>query len=81
MSNYHKFRYRPREDGLHPSDTGYAAIANVFIATMNAHYGTAVPLVNIGPIYASDPFRLAASSSQPARALAATLATLATLRR
>jgi lysophospholipase L1-like esterase len=63
-------------DGLHPSDTGYAAIANVFIATMNAHYGTSVPLVDIGPIYQSDPFRLAASSSRAARTLAATLATL-----
>jgi lysophospholipase L1-like esterase len=63
-------------DGLHPSNTGYAAIANVFIAKMNSSYGTAVPLVDVNAIYQSDPFRLAASSSRPERALAATLAKL-----
>lgn len=43
-------------DGLYPSNTGYAVIANVFIATMNSAYGTSVPPVNVSAIYATDPF-------------------------
>lgn len=43
-------------DGLHPSNTGYAVSANVFIAAMNSAYGTSVPPVNVAAIYATDPF-------------------------
>jgi hypothetical protein len=43
-------------DGLYPSNTGYAVIANVFIATMNSAYGTSFPQVNVAAIYATDPF-------------------------
>jgi lysophospholipase L1-like esterase len=58
-------------DGLHPSNTGYAVLANVFIATMNQAYGTSVPAVNVAAIYQTDPFRLSASQF---RALAANAA-------
>jgi lysophospholipase L1-like esterase len=43
-------------DGLHPSNTGYAVIANLFITQMNASYGTSIPLVNLATVYATDPF-------------------------
>jgi len=43
-------------DGLHPSNTGYAVTANVFINAMNGAYATNVPLVNVNTIYATDPF-------------------------
>ncbi len=43
-------------DGLHPSNTGYAIIANVFIDTLNASYGYAIPEVNVGTVYATDPY-------------------------
>ncbi len=43
-------------DGLHPSNTGYAIIANVFIDTLNASYGYAIPEVNVGAVYATDPY-------------------------
>lgn len=43
-------------DGLHPSNTGYALIANVFIQTINTTYGTAIPQVNVAAIYATDPY-------------------------
>ncbi|MDQ2992089.1 MAG: SGNH/GDSL hydrolase family protein, partial [Candidatus Eremiobacteraeota bacterium] len=38
-------------DGLHPSNTGYAILSNVFIATINASYGTAIPAVNASNVY------------------------------
>ncbi len=38
-------------DGLHPSNTGYAIVANTFIATINASYGTAIPAVNAVNVY------------------------------
>ncbi len=43
-------------DGLHPSNTGYALIANLFISTVNAAYGTTIAPVNVGAIYATDPY-------------------------
>lgn len=46
-------------DGLHPSNTGYAEIANAFIGTIDAAFGLSVaPLSNaqIGAIYATDPY-------------------------
>ncbi|MDP9111621.1 MAG: hypothetical protein M3M96_08315, partial [Candidatus Eremiobacteraeota bacterium] len=46
-------------DGLHPSNTGYALIANVFIGTINANFGTSIPILTpaqIQAIYATDPY-------------------------
>ncbi|MDT8414368.1 MAG: G-D-S-L family lipolytic protein [Flavobacteriaceae bacterium] len=34
-------------DGVHPSQRGYAAIANEFIKAINAKYGATLPLVNL----------------------------------
>jgi hypothetical protein len=38
-------------DGLHPSNTGYALIAYVFIGTINQAYGTKIPQVDIDAVY------------------------------
>jgi hypothetical protein len=38
-------------DGIHPSNTGYALIANVFIGVINEAYGTQIPLVDIAAVY------------------------------
>jgi len=43
-------------DGLHPSNTGYALIANVFIAQLNTSYSLGIPAVNVGAVYATDPY-------------------------
>jgi len=43
-------------DGIHPSNTGYAIIANVFIQTLDQSYGLTIPPVNVGTIYATDPY-------------------------
>jgi lysophospholipase L1-like esterase len=43
-------------DGLHPTNTGYALIANAFIATINTAYGTTMAPVNVNAIYATDPY-------------------------
>ena len=43
-------------DGLHPTNTGYAIIANAWIATINTAYGTSIPAVNVNAIYATDPY-------------------------
>ncbi|HUI52369.1 MAG TPA: SGNH/GDSL hydrolase family protein [Terriglobales bacterium] len=42
-------------DGVHPTNTGYAVIANQFITTLNAARGTSIPLVDINKVAASDP--------------------------
>jgi lysophospholipase L1-like esterase len=38
-------------DGLHPSNTGYALLANAFITTINQRYGTHIPIVDIKAVY------------------------------
>ncbi len=43
-------------DGLHPSNTGYALIANVFIQTIDAAFGLTIPQVNVAAVYATDPY-------------------------
>ena len=43
-------------DGLHPSNTGYALIANAFIAQLNTSYNLGIPQVNVGTVYANDPY-------------------------
>ena len=42
-------------DGIHPTDTGYAVIANTFIDTMNSSMGTKIPDIDVAPIAAADP--------------------------
>jgi lysophospholipase L1-like esterase len=42
-------------DGIHPTNTGHAVIANKFIDTMNAGIGTKIPGVPLAPIAISDP--------------------------
>jgi lysophospholipase L1-like esterase len=39
-------------DGLHPSNTGYALVAQAFIQTINSAYGTNVPSLNLSAQYA-----------------------------
>ena len=41
-------------DGIHPSNTGYATIADIFIATLNAAFGTTIPAVSVPAVYATD---------------------------
>jgi lysophospholipase L1-like esterase len=43
-------------DGIHPTNTGYAVIANAFIDTMNTSINTKIPDVALGPVAAADPF-------------------------
>jgi lysophospholipase L1-like esterase len=43
-------------DQLHPSDTGYALIANVWIAAINAKFGTTIPMVDVAAINQVDPY-------------------------
>ena len=38
-------------DGLHPSNTGYALIAYVFVDTINKAYGTHIPQVDVKAVY------------------------------
>jgi lysophospholipase L1-like esterase len=43
-------------DGIHPTNVGYAVIANTFIDTMNTAISTKIPDVPLGPVAAADPF-------------------------
>ena len=42
-------------DGLHPSQTGHAIIANYFIETLNGTFHLNLPLVSVEAIAAEDP--------------------------
>jgi lysophospholipase L1-like esterase len=42
-------------DGIHPTNTGYALTANVFIDTMNAALKTTIPEVDVSAVAAKDP--------------------------
>jgi lysophospholipase L1-like esterase len=42
-------------DGVHPTNTGYAVIANQFITTLNQQRGTNIPLVNVNVVASTDP--------------------------
>ena len=42
-------------DGIHPTNTGYALIANAYIDTMNAELGTKIPDVDVNAIATADP--------------------------
>ena len=43
-------------DGIHPTNTGYAVVANKFIDTMNSTINTKIPDVALGAVAAADPF-------------------------
>jgi lysophospholipase L1-like esterase len=43
-------------DGIHPTNTGYAVVANKFIDTMNGAINTKISDVALGPVAAADPF-------------------------
>ncbi len=43
-------------DGIHPTNTGYAVVANTYIDTMNTAFGSKIPDVALGPIAAADPY-------------------------
>ncbi len=43
-------------DGIHPTNTGYAVIANSFIDTMNTAFSSKIPDVALGPVAAADPW-------------------------
>jgi len=43
-------------DGVHPTNTGYALIANQYITATNKAFGLSVPLVNVSAIAAKDPY-------------------------
>jgi GDSL-like Lipase/Acylhydrolase len=42
-------------DGVHPTNTGYAIIANTFIQQMNNTMGTGIPLVSVANVVKNDP--------------------------
>jgi hypothetical protein len=42
-------------DGIHPTNTGYAILANTFIDTMNSGINTKIPDVNLTAVAAADP--------------------------
>ena len=42
-------------DGIHPTNTGYALVANQYIATINAALKTSIPAVDLTSVAASDP--------------------------
>lgn len=42
-------------DGIHPTNTGHAILANAFIERINAFYGLSIPPVDVAAILANDP--------------------------
>lgn len=52
-------------DGVHPTNTGYALVANIILASLNNSLKTKFPLVDVGPIAAADPLFPANLSEQP----------------
>jgi lysophospholipase L1-like esterase len=43
-------------DGIHPSNTGYAIIANTWIGTIDRAWGLTIPPVSLAAAYATDPY-------------------------
>lgn len=53
-------------DGVHPTNTGYAVLANAFIEQINQFYGLNIPLVDLAQVAATDPLvPPAAQSASP----------------
>ncbi len=42
-------------DGTHPTNTGYALLANYIIASLNASLKTTLPAVDVNAVAAADP--------------------------
>ena len=42
-------------DGIHPTNTGYALVANTFISALNARYGVNIAPVNVASVAVTDP--------------------------
>lgn len=42
-------------DGIHPTNTGYALLANQFIAALNTKFSMSIPSVDVNTVAASDP--------------------------
>ena len=47
-------------DGVHPSNLGYAILANKFINAVNTKYGTAIMTVNLSEIKGHAPSKISA---------------------
>ena len=60
-------------DGVHPTNTGYAVIANEFIKALNSQAAAGIPPVNVRQVQREDPLVLQ-GSGHPASALGATTA-------
>jgi lysophospholipase L1-like esterase len=43
-------------DGIHPTNTAYALIANQYIAATNTAFGLSTPLVNVSEVASKDPY-------------------------
>ena len=43
-------------DGIHPTNTGYALLANQFITAINAKFSLSTPSVNVNTVAAADPY-------------------------
>jgi GDSL-like Lipase/Acylhydrolase len=52
-------------DGIHPTNTGYAIVANEFIKDMNRSYGWGIPMVSVTQVAASDPLVLPSATPTP----------------
>jgi lysophospholipase L1-like esterase len=63
-------------DGIHPTNTGYAVIANGFIDAMNAAFKTSVPDVDLVAVSAADPLWPPNFAAKPAAARGATVMAL-----
>ena len=55
-------------DGIHPTNTGYAILANAFIKELNTRFAAAIPPVNVEQIKIADPLVLQ-GVGQPAAGL------------
>jgi len=42
-------------DGIHPTNTGYGIVANLFIDVINQTFGAAIPFVSLDQIHQTDP--------------------------
>ncbi len=50
-------------DGVHPTNTGYAIVANMFIEVINLSYGKHIQLVDVSEVAATDPLVQQVTSS------------------
>jgi phospholipase/lecithinase/hemolysin len=55
-------------DGVHPTNTGYAIVANEFIKELNTRFAAGIPTVNVEQIKRADPLVLQ-GAGQPPKAL------------